>query len=213
MELNSLKDLYMEELRDLYDAEKQLVEALPKVAKAASNAELKQAIQEHLTQTKGHVQRLERVFKNLGEKPSGKSCEAMEGLVAEGEDVVEAKGSAAARDAALIAAAQRVEHYEISGYGTVVAYARTLRRTQEADLLEETLEEEKNADELLNDIALETVNPQAAQGDGEQTRATDGESQSAEEQTYEELYRQARKRDIRGRSKMNKSQLAKAVQG
>lgn len=213
MEINSLKDLYLEELRDLYDAEQQLVEALPEMAKAASDSELKKALQEHLKETKGQVQRLERVFKNLGEEPSGKSCEAMEGLIAEGEDILEAKGSAAARDAALIAAAQRVEHYEIAGYGTVVAYARTLRRNQDVEILEETLEEEKHADELLNDIALESVNQQALGSDSEQSDSGDGRSSSAEDKSYEELYRQAKKQDIRGRSKMNKSQLARAVQG
>lgn len=212
MQLNSLKDLYVTELRDLFDAEQQLIEALPKMAQAATNQDLKKVFQQHLKETKNQVQRLEKVFKNLGQEPSGKTCEAMEGLISEGEEIVEAKGNAAARDAALIAAAQRVEHYEISGYGTVVAYARTLRRQEDVNLLEQTLEEEKDADELLNDVALEQVNREAASAESESEHGEDGQpSRAADGQTYEELYQEARKKDIKGRSKMSKEQLAKAL--
>lgn len=210
MQLNSLKDLYLEQLKDLYSAEQQLTEALPKMAKAASNADLKNAFRTHLEETKNQVKRLEKLFNGLDEDPSGETCEAMEGLISEGEDIVEAKGDAATRDAALIAAAQRVEHYEISGYGTVVAYARTLGRSEDVSILEETLEEEKDADELLNDIALEEVNSAAVKSASEQRG--NGKPESADDLSYEDLYREARKMDIRGRSKMNKNQLAKAVQ-
>ena len=211
MELKSLKDLYVEQLKDLYSAEKQLTEALPKMAKAASSAELKEAFQEHLQETKGHVQRLEQIFKNLDEKPSGETCEAMEGLIEEGEEVVEARGDAAARDAALIAAAQRVEHYEIAGYGTVAAYARTLRRTEDSKILEETLDEEKNADELLNDIALGSVNQAAAKQEGA-GNGQGGQEVETDEMSYDDLYQKARDLGISGRSGMNKNQLKKAVE-
>jgi ferritin-like metal-binding protein YciE len=115
MKLHSLEDLFCEQLRDVYDAEKQLVKALPKMAKAAAAEELRHAFEEHLEQTKGHVQRLERVFESFGKKPRGKTCEAMEGLIEEGEDIIDAEGDAMVRDAGMIAAEQRVEHYEMAG--------------------------------------------------------------------------------------------------
>lgn len=207
MELQNLQDLYIEQLQDLYNAEKQLTEALPKMAKAASNTQLKEAFQNHLQETKGHIERLENLFGKLDKSPSGKKCEGMEGLIEEGEEMVEARGNDDARDAALIASAQRVEHYEIAGYGTVVAYARTLRRSEEVNILEETLEEEKDADELLNDIALSGLNEAAARhGDGQDRQAR------SEGQSYDELYQKARELNIRGRSGMNKDQLSRAVE-
>jgi len=164
MKLESLRDLYIEELRDLYSAENQLVKALPKMAKAASSPELQAAFTEHLEQTKGHVERLETIFKSLDASPKGKTCKAMEGLVEEGDEMRKEKGEAAVIDAGLIAAAQRVEHYEIAGYGTVRTYARLLKETQAANLLQQTLDEEGETDKKLTELAESLINVEAAAG-------------------------------------------------
>src|SRR5271165_2083199 len=156
----SLRDLYVEELKDLFSAEKQLVKALPKMAKAASSEELKQGFEEHLEQTRGHVQRLEQIFKSLDESPKGKKCAGMEGLVKEGSEVMEEDFEGALMDAALIGAAQRVEHYEIAAYGTASEFAKILGESEHVTLLEETLQEEKETDEKLTELAKE-INPQA----------------------------------------------------
>ena len=161
-ELSTLDDLFMDQIQDLYDAEKRLVDALPKMAEAAQSPELKSAFQNHLTETKGQVNRLESVFKRLGKEASRESCEAMKGLIKEGEQVVDAKGDPAVKDAALIAAAQRVEHYEIAGYGTARTFAQQLGHTDLAQLLQETLDEEGNADKKLTQIAESSTNLQAA---------------------------------------------------
>jgi ferritin-like metal-binding protein YciE len=153
MQLNSLNDVLVDQLADLYSAERQLVDALPKMAGAASNTELRDAIEEHLEQTRGHVRRLEQVFKDLDISPPAETCEAMQGLIAEGDQIIRAQGDADAKDAALIAAAQRVEHYEIAGYGTVRTLARELGQKDAAGLMGETLDEESQADELLTKIA------------------------------------------------------------
>jgi ferritin-like metal-binding protein YciE len=158
----TLGDLYLNELRDLYSAEKQLLEALPKMAEAASSSQLEQAFAEHLDQTRGHVSRLEQIFDALGEEPSGETCKAMEGLIKEGEDYVKAGGDRDVRDAGLIGAAQRVEHYEIAGYGTARALALRLGESEAADKLQATLEEESEADLKLTEIAEGEVNPEAA---------------------------------------------------
>ena len=158
----TLGDLYLNELRDLYSAEKQLLEALPKMAEAASSSQLEQAFAEHLDQTRGHVSRLEQIFDALGEEPSGETCKAMEGLIKEGEDYVKAGGDRDVRDAGLIGAAQRVEHYEIAGYGTARALALRLGESEAADKLQATLEEESEADLKLTEIAESEVNPEAA---------------------------------------------------
>jgi ferritin-like metal-binding protein YciE len=155
-----LKELYIDELKDLYNAENQLVKALPKMAKTASSEELRQGFEEHLEQTRGHVQRLEKIFKSLGESPKGKKCKGMEGLVAEGAEVMEEDFEDSVMDAALIGAAQRVEHYEIAAYGTVCAFAEELGESEQASLLNETLEEEKETDEKLTKLA-EQINSQA----------------------------------------------------
>lgn len=155
-----LRELYIDELKDLYNAENQLVKALPKMAKAASSEELSQGFEEHLEQTRGHVQRLEKILKSLGESPKGKKCKGMEGLVAEGTEVMEEDFEDSVMDAALIGAAQRVEHYEIAAYGTVCAYAEELGESELASLLKETLEEEKGTDEKLTQLA-EQINSQA----------------------------------------------------
>ena len=167
MSMDSLKDLYVEELRDLYNAEKQLVKALPKMAKKASASELRQAFQEHLEQTKTHVERLEQIFENLDEKPSGKTCKAMEGLVEEGAEVIDEDGEESVLDAALIGAAQRVEHYEIAGYGTVRTFASMLGEDEAAELLQETLDEEGETDKKLTGLAEEIINVEASATEGE----------------------------------------------
>ena len=164
MKLNNLRDLYVEQLRDLYDAEKQLTKALPKMAKAATSPKLKEAFQNHLRETEGHVKRLEQVFGTLDMAPRGKKCKAMQGLVEEGSEMMEENAEPEVMDAGLIAAAQRVEHYEMAGYGTVRTYAQTLGEKQAATLLQQTLDEEKHADELLSQIAESTINIQAQQG-------------------------------------------------
>jgi ferritin-like metal-binding protein YciE len=155
MKVESLRDLYLEQLRDLYNAEQQLVKALPKMAKAASSEELKAAFEDHLGETRQHAQRIETIFEQMGEKAQGKKCKAMEGLVEEGGEVIKEDMENGVKDAALIAAAQRVEHYEIAGYGCVRAYATRLGDNDAASLLAQTLEEEKKTDEKLNGIAEE----------------------------------------------------------
>ena len=159
-----LRQLYIDELKDLYSAENQLVKALPKMAEAASSDELRQGFEQHLEQTKGQVQRLEKIFKALGESPKGKKCKGMEGLVDEGSEVIDEDFEGSLMDAALIGAAQRVEHYEIAAYGTVCAFAEELGETEQASLLTETLEEEKETDEKLTELAQE-INAQANEGE------------------------------------------------
>lgn len=153
MALSSLNNLLLHELRDLYSAETQLTDALPQMAQAASHDDLKAAFNEHLEETRGHVDRLERVFDQLGERPEGVHCEAMEGLIEEGEELIQEGGEDNVKDAALIAAAQRVEHYEIAGYGVARNYARQLDLSEVSDLVDETLGEEKAADKKLNKLA------------------------------------------------------------
>ncbi len=160
---NSLEDLFVDQIQDLYNAEQQLTAALPKMAAAAHSPALRAAFEQHLRETQGQIARLERVFQILGRKAEGKTCQAMTGLVAEGSEVISAKGDPDVKDAALIAAAQRVEHYEIAGYGTVATYAEMLGRMQDHQLLGETLREEKMTDEKLNSLAKTVVNPEAAQ--------------------------------------------------
>jgi ferritin-like metal-binding protein YciE len=169
---NSFNDLFLNQIEDLYDAEQRLTKALPKMAEAAQSSQLKQAFQSHLTETEGHVSRLEQIFRALNTDPTRETCEAMKGLIAEGEEMIKAHGDPDIKDAALIAAAQRVEHYEISGYGTARAFARRLGLTEAATLLQQTLEEEKAADEKLNTIAESIVNPKATAASGTATAAT-----------------------------------------
>jgi ferritin-like metal-binding protein YciE len=161
-----LKKLYIDELKDLYNAENQLVKALPKMAKAASSDELRQGFEQHLEQTKGHVQRLETIFEKLGESPKGKKCKGMEGLIEEGSETMEDDYEGSVLDAALIGAAQRVEHYEIAGYGTVRTLAETLGENEAVSLLEETLQEEKETDEKLTELASQ-INTEADTGANE----------------------------------------------
>src|SRR5256886_16250983 len=161
MKLNSLNKLYLEELRDLYSAETQLVKALPKMAKGASSDELMKAFESHLEQTKEHVERLTEIFDRLEEKPTGKTCKAMKGLIEEGSEMLEEDGEESVIDAGLIAAAQRVEHYEIAGYGTVRTFAEMLGKTEHASLLERTLQEEEQTDERLTELAESHINQEA----------------------------------------------------
>jgi len=156
----SLKQLYMDELKDLFSAENQLVKALPKMAKAASSEELRTGFEKHLEQTKSHVQRLEEIFQSLDESPKGKKCVGMEGLVKEGSEVTEEGFEGAVLDAGLIGAARRVEHYEMAAYGAACEIAKVLGQTKHASLLEKTLAEEKQTDEKLADLAKE-INSQA----------------------------------------------------
>jgi ferritin-like metal-binding protein YciE len=153
MELQTLNDLFVDQVQDLYSAEQQLVQALPKMTAAASNDELREAFQNHLTETQDHVRRISDIFGELGVSPSGEKCEGMEGLIREGEQALTAQGDPTVRDAALIAAAQRVEHYEIAGYGTARTLADELDYDDAKDLLDQTLDEESNADKLLTKIA------------------------------------------------------------
>ena len=162
IKLKDLQDLYVEQLRDLYSAETQLLGALPQMAAAATAPELKQGFQDHLEETRIQVQRLETIFQDLGEKPGGHTCKAMEGLVAEGTDMIKEKANPAVKDAGLIASAQRVEHYEIAGYGTVATYARVLGHQQHLELLRLTENEEKATDRKLTDFAQD-INLEAAQ--------------------------------------------------
>lgn len=159
----TMHDAFIEELRDTYDAEKQLVKALPRMAKAASSADLQTAFETHLEETRGHIDRLERVFESLEEKARGKHCEGMAGIVEEGKSMMGEEFDDATMDAALIAAAQRVEHYEMAAYGTLVAWARAMGHTEAADLLQETLEEEKATDEKLTTLAEGGINQEAAE--------------------------------------------------
>jgi ferritin-like metal-binding protein YciE len=164
MELNSLQDLFVEDLKDLYNAETQLIKALPKMAKAATAPELKRAFTTHLKETEVQVQRLEKIFKDLDESPKGKKCKAMEGLIEEGKELMEEDAEPEVMDAGLIGAAQKVEHYEIAGYGTVRTYAEMLGNDQAARLLQQTLDEEGMTDKKLNALAMQCINLQAAQG-------------------------------------------------
>jgi ferritin-like metal-binding protein YciE len=153
MKMKSLEDLYLDQLKDLHNAEKQLVQALPKMAKAATSPELQQGFEQHLEQTRTHVERLDRIFSRLGTSPGRKKCVAMEGLIEEGQEAIQLEGDPMVRDAALIAAAQRVEHYEIAGYGTVRTFANHLGFNQDSSLLQQTLDEEGETDKRLTSLA------------------------------------------------------------
>jgi len=158
----TMEELFIDEIRDLYDAEKQLTKALPKMAEAAQSDKLRSGFEEHLQQTKGHVQRLERIFEALGEKATGKKCAAMAGLIKEGDEVADSTEETAVRDAGLIAAAQKVEHYEIAGYGTAKAHAGLLGNREAVRLIDQTLQEEKATNEKLTQLAESGLNNEAA---------------------------------------------------
>src|ERR1700722_1455714 len=171
MKLDNLRKLYINELRDLYSAENQLLKALPKMAKGASSDELKQAFKDHLQETEGHVERLDEIFEEMDESPKGVTCHAMKGLVEEGSEMLEEEGEESVLDAGIIAAAQKVEHYEIASYGTVRTFADLLGEKNAVKLLQQTLDEEGAADEKLNELAESIVNPEAL-SEGEELAET-----------------------------------------
>src|SRR5260221_12825892 len=165
MEMESLRDLFIEELKDLYSAENQILKTLPKMIKKAASKELKSGFEQHLKETQGHVERLEKIFQELDESPRGKKCKGMEGIIADGKELMEEDAEPEVMDAGLIAAAQHVEHYEMAGYGCVRTYAELLGHSNFANLLQQTLDEEKVTDELLTQIAGITINVEAKQGE------------------------------------------------
>lgn len=162
MKIESMEDLFLEHIEDLYDAEQRLVKALPKMAEAATSPELRQGFESHLGETKGQVKRLEQVFQLLGKKSKGQTCDAMKGLIEEGEDMISSIDKSPLRDAGLIAAANRVEHYEIAAYGSARSFAQTIGLAEAVSLLDATLNEEKKADEKLTRLAESTVNREAS---------------------------------------------------
>lgn len=224
MKIDDLKGLFLEELKDAYDFEHQILDALPEMAAKARDPELQKAFRQHLEQTRGQVEQLEEVFRELGETPERKTCKGMKGLVQEGEEVVKARGDEAAIDAALVGGAQRVEHYEMAAYGTLRAFAETLGHTKSAKLLQKILEQEVRADERLSKLAESRINPRAAGGTsrsrsraGARVRSggdgrADGRGDGHGGFTKEELYEHAQKLGIEGRSKMSKSELQRAVE-
>ncbi len=181
--MESIRDLLVDEIRDLYDAEKQLVKALPKMAKAASNSELSEAIENHLEETRGHVERLERAFEMLGVKAKSKPCKAMKGLIEEGAEAMKQDLPDPLSDSAIIGAAQKVEHYEMAGYGTLRAWANALGLDDVAGLLDETLGEEEAADQKLTDIAggilSDATSAEAGAGEDVESSGTTGKKRAA----------------------------------
>lgn len=163
MKMETLKDLLIEELQDIYDAEHQIIDALPKMKQAAKSSQLQQAFDQHLAQTREHVSRLEQVFQHIGAPARRKPCKAMQGIIKEGEDMIRQNADPDVKDAGLIAAAQRVEHYEIAAYGTAMAYAKQLGQDQIINTLSQTLNEEKQTDEKLSQLAESTINIRASQ--------------------------------------------------
>jgi len=185
MKLDSLNTLLEEELKDVYSAEKQLLKALPKMAKNASSGDLRMALQEHLEVTRGQVQRLEQVFQSLGKPPKAKTCKAMQGLIEEASEMMEEDAEEAVMDAAIIGSAQKVEHYEIAAYGTLRTWASLCGQNEAAELLQETLDEEGEADKKLSGLAESLVNPEAeasgggmSSGGGKSSSRSSGRSSS-----------------------------------
>jgi ferritin-like metal-binding protein YciE len=161
MEIDSLQKLYVDELKDLYSAEKQILQALPRMAKKVQNPQLRQAFEEHVEVTRGQVERLDRIFERLERSPRGKKCKGMEGLLEEGKEMMQEDMDPEVLDAALLSAAQKVEHYEIAGYGTVRAYAQLLGQDEDARLLQQTLDEEGQTDKKLTQLAESSINVEA----------------------------------------------------
>ena len=181
--MKSLRELYVEELKDLYSAENQILKALPKMMRAASDRELQRAFSQHEKQTQRQVKRLERIFKQLDESPRGKKCKGMEGLLEEGNDLIQERPEPEVLDAGLIAAAQKVEHYEIAGYGTVRTYAQQLGEQEQASLLQETLDEEGETDKRLSALAESSINIEAEEaGDESESMSGNGQGGGARRQ-------------------------------
>ena len=173
MKMETLQELYVEQLKDVYDAENQILKALPKMAKTATHEELKAAFEQHLEQTQEHVSRLEQIFEELGEKSKGKKCEAMKGLIEEGKQMMEEDADEDVMDAGLICAAQKIEHYEIATYGCLRTYAEMLGFDDQADLLQETLDEEKDTDDNLTELAVSVINIEAEDAEDEEEEEED----------------------------------------
>ncbi len=186
MPLDSLEDLFVDELKDVYNAESQILKALPKMAKAASSPDLQNAFREHLEVTKGHVDRLEKIFGDLDMKPRGKKCVGMEGIIEEGKEMMGEEAEKSVKDAALISSAQRVEHYEMAAYGTLRTYAETLGYDDAAQMLQQTLDEEEQTDRKLTDLAEGLINVRAAQGESDDLDADDEFEYELEEEEAEE---------------------------
>jgi len=196
--MEALQKLFTNEVADLYDAEQQILKALPKMIEGCSSPELREALQEHLTVTQGQVARLEEIFRDLGEKPS-KKCKGMAGIIAEGDEMLKENLEASSKDAGIIGAAQKVEHYEIASYGTARTLADVLGNERAAQLLEETLDEEKEADELLTQIAESSINMEAASEE-----ATTGNGRSGNRRTRSATKSRSKSRTTRrtrGRAK------------
>lgn len=215
----TLQEVFLHELQDLHSAESQLIAALPKLKEASASETLAKAFETHLKQTKEHKNRLQQIGKLLGESLSGETCKAMQGLVEEGQSIIEEFDESSARDVALIAAAQRVEHYEISAYGSAMALAKALGHQEVVSILESTLGEEKETDVLLSEISESEVIPSGLSeasseqvgDDSEVGNATASASEDLESLTREDLYEMARGRQIEGRSSMSKKELVKAL--
>jgi len=186
MKMDDLQDLFVDHLKDLYSAENQLVKALPKMAKAATNEQLQAGFQEHLEQTKQHVARIEEICKTLDVAPKGKKCAGMQGLIEEGEELIAEDAEDAVLDAGLIAAAQKVEHYEIAAYGTLRTWAQQLELDDAVELLEQTLAEEKQTDEKLTELATSLVNEEAEAGGDEEGSAGEEDDEGDEEEGAED---------------------------
>jgi ferritin-like metal-binding protein YciE len=210
MSMNDLEDLFLHDLKDTYDAEKRLTKALPKMAKAASSKKLQQAFQKHLSVTKTHVERLERIFKLIEQPARGKKCVGMTGLVDEGAELMSESGSDAARDAGLIGAAQKVEHYEIAAYGTMAKYAEMLGLAEAGRLLKQTLSEEKQTDKELSQLAM-TINFEAEMGNGKAAGAA-SRSRSRKSATNESARSKSNGRGSAGGGKLL-SRVKKALSG
>lgn len=179
MKMETLQELYVEQLKDVYDAENQILKALPKMAKTATHEELKAAFEQHLEQTQEHVSRLEQIFEELGEKSKGKKCEAMKGLIEEGKQMMEEDADEDVMDAGLICAAQKIEHYEIATYGCLRTYAEMLGFDDQADLLQETLDEEKDTDDNLTELAVSVINIEAEDAEDEEEEEEESEEAPA----------------------------------
>jgi ferritin-like metal-binding protein YciE len=179
MDIDTLGSLYVDELKDLYSAEQQILKALPKMIKAAEHAELKRAFETHLRQTEEHVERIEEICADLGVTPKGKKCVGMEGVIKEGSELIAEKPDPDVLDAGLISAAQHVEHYEMAGYGSVRAWAEKLGHDRHAQLLQQTLDEERETDELLTQLADRTINMDAARHDEEGMEMEEGNGRSS----------------------------------
>ena len=202
MEMQSLHELYVDELKDLYSAEKQIVKALPKMVKNATNPELKEAFSNHLDETEGHVDRLEKIFQMLGEKAGGKKCKGMEGLIEEAKELLEEDATEEVLDAGMISKAQHVEHYEMAGYGTVRTYAEQLGYADQAKLLQQTLDEEGKANDLLTQIAESSVNLDAEEGsDEEETTSRQGDRPVSRSVAIEGMRTRGKSRGGRGSSR------------